>query len=108
MRCLAWWILVIFCGCGAFAQQPFAIDPAHEQTDFMPYDLTILIDTTNTLSFEQITSPSYAHRFRSNRSYQNKDFRRNASYWIKLPIRHNPSTGKIWLLEFYDQTIDYV
>ncbi len=86
------------------AQEPVEVNDSREQRDFMPYDLTILVDSTNSLRFETVAGKS----FHSNQSYQNKDFRKNVSYWIKFPIRHNPRSEKIWVLEFYDQTIDHV
>lgn len=84
------------------------IDDVVDERNFMPYELTYFIDSTNSLSFEDISSPTFAARFRQNRFYQNKDFKVNASYWIRLPIRHTLQTEKVWLLEFYDQTIDYL
>ncbi len=47
-------------------------------------------------------------QFKKHPEYQNKDFKTDASYWIRLAIRHNQSTKKVWLLEFYDQTIDHL
>jgi hypothetical protein len=74
----------------------------------MPNELTYYIDHTNSLSFWQISSNGFSNRFQAHASYQNKDFVKNASYWIRLPIRHSVETKKIWLLEFYDQTIDHI
>jgi hypothetical protein len=76
--------------------------------NFMPYQLQYFYDTTNTLQFSEVSSLKLSHRFSLHPEYQNKDFRTNASYWIKLPIRHTRSTEKVWLLEFYDQTIDHI
>jgi two-component system, sensor histidine kinase LadS len=75
---------------------------------FMPYELPIFIDSTNQFSFDQISSPGFADRFQTNTKYQNSDFLRNASYWIRLPIKQSTKTKKLWLLEFYDQTIDHL
>ncbi len=88
------------------AQQPVEVNDDIDARDFMPYDLTYLIDSTNTLSFPKISSPEFAARFQQHTSYQNKDFRTNASYWIRMPIHHQVKSKKVWLLEFYDQTID--
>ncbi len=78
------------------------------ECNFMPYELTYYIDNTNSLSFWQISSNGFSNRFEQHASYQNKDFKKNASYWIRLPIRHSVESKKIWLLEFYDQTIDHI
>ena len=84
------------------------IDDKVIEHNFMPYQIQIFCDTTNTLKFNEISSPQFAQRFAFHPQYQNKHFKANASYWIKLPIRHTRSTEKVWLLEFYDQTIDHI
>lgn len=83
------------------------IDSVNER-NFMPYDLDFVVDEQNELSFFEISSRSFANRFRKHPKYQNKDFVPNAAYWIRLPIHHNPNSSRIWLLEFYDQTIDHI
>jgi len=90
------------------AQTVTDVNDAVTEHNFMPYELTYYVDSTNTLSFWQISSNSFSNRFEANPAYQNKDFRTNASYWIRLPIRHSTATDRVWLLEFYDQTIDYI
>jgi len=90
----------------ATAQTVITIDDAEEERDFMPYDLVYLIDSTNQLTFAEISSAQFSSRFQQHTSYQNKDFRTNASYWIRIPIQHDSKSKKVWLLEFYDQTID--
>lgn len=90
------------------AQDIVNVNDTINERDFMPYDLAILADTSSTLTFGEVSSPLFADRFHCNPLYQNKDFKPGASYWIKLQIRHNATTQKIWLLEFYDQTIDHL
>jgi two-component system, sensor histidine kinase LadS len=94
--------------CSSFSQDVVTLEDERDERNFMPYELTYLVDTTNTLSFEQISGPSFAPKFHQHELYQNKDFEPDASYWIRLPIRHSSSSTKIWLLEFYDQTIDEI
>ena len=74
----------------------------------MPYEIPFYLDTTNSLSFHEISSRQFSNRYKPHPAYQNKDFRVNASYWIRLPIRHTTRSEKLWLLEFYDQTIDNI
>jgi hypothetical protein len=90
------------------AQGIVEVDDDIDERNFMPYDLRYLVDSTNTLTFREISSPSMIGAFQQHSYYQNRDFRNNASYWIRLPIRHRADSRKIWLLEFYDQTIDYL
>lgn len=79
-----------------------------DEVQLMPYELAYFADTTNQLTFEQISDPSFGGNFSLHESYQNKDFLTNVDYWIRLPIRHNTTTNKVWLIEFYDQTIDFI
>lgn len=88
------------------SQPAIEISDAHDDRTFMPYDLFYFTDSTNTLSFNDISSPRFGDQFRQHMSYQNKDFVIDASYWIRLSIRHTTQTRKAWVLEFYDQTID--
>src|SRR5690606_41012468 len=90
------------------AQGVVEVDDTVDERNFMPNQLAYLIDSTDVLTFEDVSSPAFAGRFQTHRAYQNKDFQINASYWVRLPIRHTTETKKIWLLEFYDQTIDYL
>lgn len=92
----------------SFSQAVIEIDDAINQRDFMPYELPFYVDATNQLSFWEISSNSFSNRFKQHPDYQNKDFQPNAAYWIRLPIKSNPNSHKVWLLEFYDQTIDHI
>ncbi len=88
------------------AQSVVEINDQFEDRTFMPYDLYYFTDSTNRLSFRDISSPRFADQFRQNPHYQNKDFVAGASYWIRLSIKHTTQSEKAWVLEFYDQTID--
>ncbi len=90
------------------AQQPVEVDDRIEERNFMPYELMYYKDLTNAVTFGQISSPAFATKFQQHTDYRNKDFIPNASYWVRLPIRHVANTQKAWLLEFYDQTIDHI
>jgi two-component system, sensor histidine kinase LadS len=100
--------ILLFLSLPALAQQAVVINDQVDERNFMPSELTYLTDTTNTLSFEKISSPEYAKQFYQHTWYQNSDFIPNAGYWIRLPICHTRNTKKVWLLEFYDQTIDHI
>lgn len=92
----------------ATAQVGCLVDDQIDEQVFMPVDLFIFIDSANQYSFQDVSSAAYADRFQTNTRYQNKDFLRNTTYWIRMPIQPSTTTKKVWLLEFYDQTIDYL
>src|SRR6186713_110412 len=101
--------VIFFCAAGSLqAQNVFTVDDAVIERNFMPNELPFYIDKTNSLSFLQISSDGFANRFERDSTYQNKDFKTNTTYWVRLPIRHNAKTKNVWLLEFYDQTIDHI
>lgn len=91
-----------------FSQDIVEVIDSVNEKNFMPYDLSFVVDEGDELSFFEVSSKSFANRFRKHTEYQNKDFIPNAAYWIRLPIHHNPNSSRIWLLEFYDQTIDHI
>lgn len=84
------------------------INDSINERNFMPYELEYYVDSTNSLTFRTISSKHFSNRFSVKEDYQNKDFQKEASYWIRLPIRHTTTSKKLWLLEFYDQTIDHL
>jgi two-component system, sensor histidine kinase LadS len=101
---LIFWFVTMAAMAGA--QGVIQVNDEVDETNFMPYAIPYYLDTTNSLSFFEISSKAFSNRFVTHPGYQNKDFRPNSSYWIRLQIRHNPNSSKLWLLEFYDQTID--
>src|ERR1043165_6351554 len=96
-----WFLIFTFLAGTATAQHIIDVDDAVDERNFMPYELPFFTDTTGTLTLQDVASKRFASRFVTHESYQNKDFRTNTAYWIRLPIRHNTETKKIWLLEFY-------
>lgn len=96
----------VACAAGAGAQ-PLEL-PIQEERILYLRELDHYADTTNALSFEEISSPSFESRFHQVPGYQNKDFLPDVSYWIRIPIHHRDDHAKTWLLEFYDQTIDRI
>jgi len=100
-------IIFLFFGLSTVkAQSVVAISDTIDERVFMPYELSYFIDAANTVPFKIISSPEFESRFKQHSSYHNIDFETNSSYWIRLPIKPDPQSRKVWLLEFYDQTID--
>jgi len=87
--------------------QTTTVDDKIDERIFLLKDLEFFIDSTNVLTFSQIVDSSYAGKFQQDDSYQNKDYQSGLSYWIRFSVKHNPS-NKIWLIEFYDQSIDLI
>lgn len=101
-------LFLISCGISfGLSAQTAVIDDAVEEHVFQLKDLEFLIDSTNSLTFSQVSDTDYANEFKQRKSYQNKDYQSGASYWIRFSVNHKP-TKKVWLIEFYDQTIDVI
>ncbi|MEI9918182.1 MAG: 7TM diverse intracellular signaling domain-containing protein [Bacteroidota bacterium] len=105
MRLLFFLLLISF---GLHAQSTLQPVDKVDEVELFPYELTFFVDSTNQLTFDQVSAPAFARNFTIHNNYQNKDFLTNTNYWLRLPIRHTIKTDKVWLVEFYDQTIDLI
>lgn len=101
--------IIVFCSfAGVSAQEPVFIRDDVPERIFPLQNLAYFEDTTNRLRFEQISSSQFNKNFTFNPAFSNKHYNKNATYWVRFQIRHNPQSKKIWILEFYDQTIDNI
>ncbi len=98
-------VAIIFATFFSFGQTATIDDSIDERIYFLK-DLEFLIDTTNSLTFEEVSMGAHAARFKQSDTYQNSDYQSGASYWIRFSVRQPQKSDKIWLIEFYDQTID--
>jgi two-component system, sensor histidine kinase LadS len=96
---------IFFTALYSFGQTATIEDAIDERIYFLK-DLEFLIDTTNSLTFEQVSLGAHAARFKQSTNYQNSDYQSGASYWIRFSVSQRERSDKIWLIEFYDQTID--
>lgn len=105
---MRWWLLILALTTSILGvcQTAETQDDVQERV-FLLKDLEFLIDSTNTLTFTEVSDTERAHQFRQYSDYQNKDYEPGSSYWIRFSVRHVPSK-KVWLIEFYDQTIDQI
>ncbi len=69
-------------------------------------DLPILIDSTGTLTLEDVLNNQ--SQFTIHTQFIPKDYCVPCSYWIKVPLLVGKDLEKQWMIEFYDQTIDHI
>src|SRR5699024_8177823 len=100
--------LLFWSGPDALPQNVKAIDDSIPEQIFPLDELEYYEDSTNSLTLQEVSSPSFADNFKTDPHYKNKVSSSNASYWIRLELKHHSASEKIWLLEFYDQTIDHI
>ena len=62
-------LLPLFISINLIAQHVIEVNDSIDQRDFMPNELTYYIDTTNTLSFWQISQHSFSNRFHKHEQY---------------------------------------
>ena len=69
-------------------------------------DLPILVDSTGTMTLADVLAAQ--SRFTVHTSFKPKDYCFQCSYWVKVPLQVGRDVQRKWMLEFYDQTIDYI
>lgn len=111
-RCLLWlmrllWVMVAFGWQNAIQAKTIA------QTD-MPLNpiasASVLVDPSNTLSFEQVTNPAYQSKFKPATNWGNElNFGFGTdTYWIKLPLSAGNTEKTKWVLEIPYFGLDHI
>ncbi|QEL00898.1 chromosome partitioning protein ParA [Olivibacter sp. LS-1] len=90
------------------AQQPVLLTDSLHQHMFTFGELKSMVDTTDRLTFEQIQQARGASLFKTNKSSTPQNTETNKYYWYKLRIDHRDTREKLFVLEFFDQTIDEI
>lgn len=107
MRSILFLVSLVYFSFGLLqAQSIISVDDREEERIFTLNEVEYYIDSTNQLSFANISSSAFSSKFLRHSDYQNTDFRPNTSYWVRFPIHLDTQSKKKWLLEFYDQSID--
>lgn len=78
-----------------------------KQYDFVLSKLHVYVDSTNQLNIDDVLK-HHSDDFNIYQEYIKNDYDINATYWVRLDILHNSASKRIWLLEFFDQTIDSI
>ena len=104
--CVFLW-LILFCPL-LYGQQVVTINDAVDQYIFTFDDLSYLEDSLGNLGFNDVQREAVASQFKPNLVYAPHNKNVDFSYWIKIKVKGNPGSSKKWMLEIFDQTIDYV
>lgn len=84
------------------------IDDGWNERIYAINQLEFYEDSTNTLTFEDINQEDFQQFIKIRPDFSKNKFNTNYTYWVKLSIDNSPESEKRWLLEFYDQSIDYI
>nr|WP_295922924.1 7TM-DISM domain-containing protein [uncultured Dyadobacter sp.] len=98
---------LIVCTWGqVFSQSGVKITDTADQHIFAGREIQYLEDKEGTYTLEQVLSPALNKRFVTGQTNTPQNYNLNSTYWFRIRIHHNPESGKNWILEFFDQTID--
>lgn len=86
----------------------FAINDQLEERIYAIDQLEFFEDSSNSLEFEDIIHADFQDEFNVHPDFSKNQFATDRSYWVKVSILKQPKSGKNWILEFYDQTIDEI
>jgi len=74
---------------------------------FREEDVAYLEDPKNNLTIAQVSDPQQG-KFVLNELFSPHNANIKSSYWIRIRIQDNLQSKKKWILEFFDQTTDYI
>jgi len=106
--CFVFFVLLVMYSTVTYAQSMAQVEDEEDEHIYTLNELQYYIDSTNLLSFNEISAASFQAKFMQHSDYQNTDFRPNTSYWVRFPLHLDPESKKKWLIEFYDQSIDHL
>lgn len=71
-------------------------------------DLEFIEDPNNNLTIEYVSDFKNQSLFIKRPDFTKNNFNPKHTYWVKLTFRPTNQTDKNWLLEFYDQSINFI
>ncbi|WP_316850413.1 7TM diverse intracellular signaling domain-containing protein [Pedobacter agri] len=93
---------------GLMAQQPVEIQNGVAQHIFTFKEIEVLEDPSNKFIFEEIRSSKFDQKFKASATSTPQTKNLNKTYWFRIKVKPNETVEKPLILEFFDQTIDYI
>lgn len=91
------------------AQHQVSLTDSLQQHMFTFGEISYLEDVKGQLTIDQVLAPAVAKQFIQNQNRSTpQNLHANEYYWYKVAIDHRDSEKKLFLLEFFDQTIDEI
>jgi hypothetical protein len=91
-----------------FAQRTINIDKNTSEHIFNKDEVVCVKDENGEFTIDQVSNPSFDHRFKATNQYYHKNTDRSATYWYKIKINFKEDLSHTALFEFFDQTTDHV
>lgn len=100
------YLCLLLCSVLARSQDTVNVKPVSDQWIFSKTQIEYLVDTSGTLSLEQIQTPPWNKQFRP--PVTNTPHTPNIAYtyWCRINIKLDSTVDRRYILEFFDQTID--
>ncbi|WP_316796734.1 7TM diverse intracellular signaling domain-containing protein [Pedobacter agri] len=90
------------------AQKAVEIKNDVPQHIFTFKEIEVLEDEKGKFTFNEIKSPSFDQKFKASITSTPQTKNLNKTYWFRIKIKPNEAVEKPLILEFFDQTIDYI
>ncbi len=107
-RYLLAFILSIALPLAIVAQPAYTINDTIGQHIFTFHEIEYLEDPTAKRTLQEILSHHQSEFTFSATNFNPKNVNPTSAYWHRIRIQHNASSKKLWVLEFFDQTIDKI
>jgi hypothetical protein len=101
-------ILLTCIGVPGAGQSPVFIQDSVDQHIFSFSEIEYLEDPQRGFTIEEVSSPAMTGNFKTSASFSPENVNKSSAYWCRIKIKHNAQSGKQWLIEFFDQTIDRI
>lgn len=98
---------LIFCFSLLFQQNMLAIPEEQAETILSINELYYFEDSTNQMAFETIQAEAFQENFIHSPQFKPENYNRKSTYWVRLKLSL-PEQKENYVLEFYDQTIDFI
>lgn len=103
-------LLMMLLGSAYFlqAQQMVPLSDVVDQHIFSFQEIEYFEDPSGNLTFGEVSAPGFQKHFRASENFNPENINRQSAYWCRISIRHQASSDKRWVIEFFDQTIDRI
>jgi hypothetical protein len=90
------------------AQPAVSIIDSVGQHIFAFQEIEYYEDRKGSLTIEDVSSPRFQRLFHPSVNFNPENTNRQSVYWHRIRIKHNASSERRWVIEFFDQTIDHI
>lgn len=101
-------LLFVFAGSPLYAQKIVPIDGQLPEHIFKSEEVVWLEDPHGNLTFDQISSAAYQHKFITNINYYPKNYNRSSAYWYRVKVNFPKDLDHAAVIEFFDQITDEI